>query len=134
MKRKKLTELYHISEGSFDDINKSLSGAKSVAQDPRTKPRVGVSGAAQKAQADLDQSKSIFDEDSYNEALGEGGTTAVNLTKSELRNIAVWADEYSFQPGVKELLKKIEDAISQAGGPSGGSSMSMSRTTTKQGF
>jgi hypothetical protein len=60
---KKLTEIYGLNEGPFDDINRQLAGAQSVARDPRSpqqRARVGQSGAVQKAQADLDQSKSVF--------------------------------------------------------------------------
>lgn len=71
MKRRKLTEIYGLGEdSSLDAINKSLSGAKSVARDPRaaqSPARVGAGGATQKAQGDLDQSKSIFDEAAGNQ-------------------------------------------------------------------
>lgn len=60
---KKLTEIYGLDEGQFDDINRQLAGAQSVARDPRfpqQRTRVGQSGAAQRAQVDLDRSRSIF--------------------------------------------------------------------------
>lgn len=131
MGRKKLLEFYRIKEGQFDDINKSLGSAQSVAADPRAKsgqqkpssdPRVA------KAQGSLGKSKSIFDE-------AEEPPIPVNLTKKELIKIATWADEYSFQPGGREFLKKIEDAIGGPADDTGGmSSMSSTRSVGSVGM
>jgi hypothetical protein len=102
MKRKKLLELYRIKEGQFDDINKSLGSAQSVAADPRAKggqqkpssdPRVA------KAQGSLDKSKSIFDE--------SAGDFTLSLTRDEIISISTWADEYQSD----SIKKKINDLM-----------------------
>lgn len=126
---KKLIEMYGLKEGPFDSINKQLGSTKSVARDPRApqqKARVGQSGAVQKAQADLDQSKSVFDE-------AAGKTTALNLTDEELNAIRRWAGEYREDPGAEELLKKIEDAENDGGGGTPFSSSSSSSSSRSVG-
>jgi hypothetical protein len=63
-----------IKEGPFDDINKQMSGAKSVAGNGgATRARVGQSGDVQKAQADLDGARSVFKKDEA--AAGAQGIT-----------------------------------------------------------
>lgn len=55
-------------EGPFDDLNKQLGGAQSVARDPRSQQgqvRVGKGGGVQRAQADLDQSRSVFKREAF---------------------------------------------------------------------
>lgn len=63
---KSLLEIYAIEEDdSVDDFNKQLSkGYTSLKGNGGStdSPRVGADGASQRAQTDLDQSKSIFDE------------------------------------------------------------------------
>ncbi len=64
-KKKSLLEMYRIKEGPFDDINKQLGTAKSVARDPRQsggQQQRSNDPAVKQAQGDLDNSKSIFDE------------------------------------------------------------------------
>ncbi len=63
--KKKLTEIYGLREGPFDDINKQLGSAQSVARDPRSSGRPQQKSndpSVNKAQDDLNKSKSIFDE------------------------------------------------------------------------
>jgi len=127
--KKKLLELYRIIEGPFDDINKSLSGAKSVARDPRAQQQQQQQSQARdpslsKTQSDLNRSKSIFDE-----ATGDD-QYALALNQDEIEDIKDWAEQH----GAPELLTKINAAMAAVGGnKTGGSSMSMSRTT-KTGF
>lgn len=61
---KKLTEIYGLDEGEFDDINKQLGSSQSVAgRGTQSRQRVGQSGDVQRAQSDLDNSKSVFAKD-----------------------------------------------------------------------
>lgn len=129
--KRRLTEIYGLKEGPFDDINRQLGGAQSAARDPRTpqqKARVGSSGAAQRAQADLDQATSV----AKREALGDEKTHPVDLTVDEMHAIANWADMYGDDEDPK-LLRKIEDALRRAEGSDGdSSSMSMTRVTSRK--
>lgn len=116
-KKKSLVEMYRIKEGPYDDINKSLSTAKSVAGTPQAqKPRVGADGASQKAQTDLDNSKSIFDEGS---PWGEKGDIELSLTKQEANALAAFLDHRddlrSKLSGLMPALDALSDKLGDAG-------------------
>lgn len=126
--KKKLIEMYGLKEGPFDDLNKQLGSAKSVARDPRApqqRARVGQSGDVQKAQADLDQSKSVFDE-----AAGE--EVQVSLAPEEIDWIVRMAQRSqgtAWAYGNDKAPEGLADKLN-AGEKSGSSaSMSVSKKT-----
>jgi hypothetical protein len=115
--KKKLIEMYGLSEGPFDDVQNKLNRSQSVIGGPRTEPSVRKhqdraarhSTDTARAQSDIDSAQSIF----QREALGDGETTPVDLTKKELQMIAGWAAfaGATESPQAKSLLDKIESAM-----------------------
>ncbi len=135
-KKKSLVEMYRIKEGPYDDINKSLSTAKSVAGNPSgqaQKPRVGADGASQKAQTDLDNSKSIFDE-----TLGDDQGIAVNLTPEEINWVVSLAQrsQGTAWPYGEKAPRGLADKLNAAerGPESSSSSMSSTRSVGSVGM
>lgn len=65
-----------VTEGPYDDINRQLAGAKSVAGGGGgQRPRVGQGGDVQRAQTQLDTSRSVFKKPTDEAATGAQGIT-----------------------------------------------------------
>lgn len=115
---KKLTEIYGLSEGPFDDINKQLGSAQSVARDPRSPQRGKYTGSTAKMQADVDSATSVVKKEA-GYASGDD-EVPINLTVREMTMIMAWAVEKQ-NP---ELQKKFRAAINGADAAASSSSSS----------
>lgn len=124
---KRLTEIFGLNEGPFDDINKQLAGAKSVAGGSSQRTRVGASGAAQRAQADLDQSTSIVKKEAMpaaswnNKSVPELFQELVNLTDDLPPDMKVSA---------LQVIQALQGKVEEKGGM-GSSSMTRSMGSLK---
>lgn len=122
---KKLTEIYGLNEGPFDDVQNQLNGAQSLRGGPTSTDNVRKhqdrakrwDKDVAKAQSDIDSAKSVF-----GEAAGEHQVCPAH-DHSDLM-----AGEYREYEGAQELIDKLEAA--QNGGMA--SSSSSSHTSMKR--
>lgn len=115
---KKLTEIYGLSEGPFDDINRQLGSAQSVAGQPRGKSQGNPQ--FKKAQDDLNASRSV----AKREATGDE-TMNLPLTADQCEALKRALQPSKSDPDIREILKQVE-VISQNKPTTGGTSSSMS--------
>ena len=119
----RLKEFFGLSEGPFGDVERQLGRAQSLRGGPRTEPSVRkhqdrarrYTPDVAKAQSDVDSAQSIF----KREAAGDG--KSVHLSPKEMSLIVGWANQHSTEPGVQELVKKLQSSM---GGESDGDQQS----------
>jgi hypothetical protein len=115
MAKMKLTEIYGLKEGPFDDINKQLGGAQSVARDPRAKQQQQSQArdpSLSKTQSDLNRSKSIFDG-----ALTPGGAMTVKSLIALLQKLPPNATIYEERGSELRAVGQDDIQPHDQGGP-----------------